>query len=136
LRQRGYLQNIYFNTRCCSLNSNGAKAAAIVVDTDQITASKEITIPSGNAILECNTIKELRNIISPQVQPTPAATSTARATHQSTQVNWGEENTTERTESAPGAQAIEVTTYQEVACIIPAPFILNQIFGGGETQTH
>ena len=24
-----------------------------------------------------------------------------------------------------------MTTYQEVACIIPAPFILNQIFGGG-----
>jgi hypothetical protein len=63
---------------------NEAKAAAIVVDTDQITASTEITIPSGDAILECITIKELRNIENLQVQPTPAATSTARAIHQST----------------------------------------------------
>jgi hypothetical protein len=63
---------------------NGAKAAAIFVDTDQITALKEIMIPSGNAILKCNTIKELRNIENPQIQPTPAATSTARATRQNT----------------------------------------------------
>jgi hypothetical protein len=38
---------------------------AIVVDMDLITASTEIMIPSGNTILECNTIKELRNINNP-----------------------------------------------------------------------
>jgi hypothetical protein len=113
------------------LFGNGAKAVAIIVNTDQITASKEIMIPSGDAILECNTIKKLRNIENPQVQPTPAVTSMARVMRQSTQVNWWEENTTERLESAPGAQAVEMTTYQEVACLILAPFILNQIFGGG-----
>ncbi len=61
------------------LYGNGAKVTAIVVDTDQITASKETMIPSGNTILKCNTIKELRNIRNPQLQPTPAATPTARA---------------------------------------------------------
>ncbi len=117
------------------LFGNGAKATAIVVNTDQITASKEITIPSGDAIHECNTIKELKNIKNPQIQPTPAAAPTARVTCRSTQVNGGEETPTERTESAPGARAVKMTTYQEVACIIPAPFIMNQIFrGGGDTD--
>ncbi len=56
----------------------GAKAAAIVVNMDQITATKEITITFSNAILECNTIKEMKTIKNPQVQPTPPATSTTR----------------------------------------------------------
>jgi hypothetical protein len=53
------------NLKVGCLFGNGAKATAFVVDTDQITASKEITIPSGDAILECNTIKELKNIENP-----------------------------------------------------------------------
>jgi hypothetical protein len=43
----------------CLLGS-GARAISIVVDLDKITKSKEITVPTADAIWECLKINELK----------------------------------------------------------------------------
>jgi hypothetical protein len=42
--------------------------------SDQITKTKEITVPSMNAIWECTSVKELHNLKNPVTAPTATAT--------------------------------------------------------------
>ena len=43
-------------TQLICLLGLGARAISIVVDSDKITKSKEITVPTADAIWECSTI--------------------------------------------------------------------------------
>jgi hypothetical protein len=55
----------------------GARANNIVVDTNQITKSKEITLPTANILWKCSTTNELQNVenqITPSTALTPSAT--------------------------------------------------------------
>jgi hypothetical protein len=44
------------------LFGSGARAYGIVVDSDKITESKEITLPNANVLWECSTINKLENV--------------------------------------------------------------------------
>jgi hypothetical protein len=59
----------------CLLGS-GARANGIVIDTDKITKSKEITLPRANFLWECSTINELANVENKMV-PSPPMTPSA-----------------------------------------------------------
>ena len=96
----------------CLIGSS-ARAVGIVVNSDEITKSKEITIPTAEAIWGCNTINELENVESISTVRRSNRRGTATA----------EENPTPTT-------TVTTMTYKESMCFIPPPFIVKQIFGG------
>ncbi len=58
----------------CLLGS-GARANGIVIDTDKITKSKEITLPRADSLWECSTIIELANVKNKMVPSSPTTPS-------------------------------------------------------------
>jgi len=100
----------------CLIGSS-ARAVGIVVDSDQITKPKEITIPIADAIWGCSTINELEHV---EVSSAPASTvrrSNCRGTATTTEV-------------PTPTVSVETLTYKETMCFIPPPFIVKQIFWG------
>jgi hypothetical protein len=58
----------------CLLGS-GARANGIVINTDKITKSKEITLPRADFLWECSTINELANVKNKMVPSSPTTSS-------------------------------------------------------------
>ena len=50
------------NIKLICLFGLGAQAYGIVVDSDKITESKKIALPTANVLWECSTINELENV--------------------------------------------------------------------------
>jgi hypothetical protein len=50
------------NMKLICLFGSGAQAYGIVVNSDKITESKEITLPTADVLWECSTINELENV--------------------------------------------------------------------------
>ncbi len=53
---------IYPEHKIGCLIGSGAQANPIIVDSDQITSAKEITLPTADAIWNCTTINELKKM--------------------------------------------------------------------------
>jgi hypothetical protein len=53
---------IFPNMKLIFLFGSGARAFGIVIDSDKITESKEITLPTADVLWECSTINELENV--------------------------------------------------------------------------
>ncbi len=53
---------IHPDMKLICLFRSGAQACGIVVDSDKITESKEITLPTTNVLWECSTINELESV--------------------------------------------------------------------------
>jgi hypothetical protein len=62
------------NMKLICLFGSGAQAYGIVIDSDKITESKEITRPTANVLWECSTINELENVKNRPPIMTPATT--------------------------------------------------------------
>jgi hypothetical protein len=107
------------------LFGSGARAIGIVIDSDQITKSKEIKIPTADAIWECSTVNELENVENNNPAPTPAAT--VRRSNRRGGENAPAADTTTPTNNI---YINDTLTYTETMCFIPPPFIVKQIFGG------
>ena len=106
------------------LVGSGPRAIGIVVDSDKITKSKKIKVPTAEAIWGYSTINELENVENCNPISTPAATihrSDCRGG------NATAENTTATTNNI---YIDDTLTYTETMCFIPPPFIVKQIFTG------
>jgi hypothetical protein len=106
------------------LFGSGARAIGIVINSDQITKSKKIKIPTADAIWECSTVNELENVENNNPAPTPAAT--VRRSNRRGEGNTPAADTTTPTNNI---YINDTLTYTEMMCFIPPPFIVKQIFG-------
>jgi hypothetical protein len=96
-----------------------------VVDSDKITESKEITLPTANVLWECSTINELENVENRPPVTTPAATL-CRSGQGRTNANGTGEEEVETVTQVP----FVTLTYSKTMCFVPPPFIVRQIFDG------
>jgi hypothetical protein len=104
--------------------SSGARAIGIVVDSDKIKKSKEIKVPTAEAIWGCSTINEFENVENRNPISTPTATICRSG------CRGGNTTTENTTTSTDNAFIGDTQTYTEKMCFIPPPFIVKQIFGG------
>ncbi len=108
------------NMKLICLFGSGARANGIIVDTNQITKSKEITLPTANILWKCLTINELQNVenhITPSTALTPSATL-----HRSNKRNANRTGGEEVKNATP--VPIATLTYSKTMCFVPRPFIL------------
>jgi hypothetical protein len=96
-----------------------------VLDSDKITESKEITLPTAEVLWECSTINELENVKNQPPVMTPA-TTLCRSGQGRTNANGTGEEEVETVTRVPFA----TLTYSERVCFVPPPFIVKQIFDG------
>jgi hypothetical protein len=102
------------------------KANGIVVDTNQITKSKEVTLPTANILWKYSTINQLQNVenrITPSTALTPSATL-SRSNQRNANRTEGEE--VKNATPVP----IATLTYSKTMCFIPLPFIVKQFYDG------
>jgi hypothetical protein len=90
-----------------------------VVDSDKITESKEITLPTADVLWECSTINELENVENQPPLTTPAVTLCRSGQGRTNANGTGEE------EVKTVTQVLFATlTYSETMCFVPPPFIV------------
>ncbi len=103
------------NMKLICLFGSGARANEIMVDTNQIAKSKEITLPTTNILWECSTINELQNVenqITPSTALTPSATL-CRSNQRNANGTGGEE--VKNATPVP----IATLTYSKMMCFVP-----------------
>ncbi len=63
------------NMKLVCLLGSGARANGIIINTEKITKSKEITLPRADSLWECSTIDELANVKNKMVSSSPTTPS-------------------------------------------------------------
>jgi len=123
-------------TTVACLIGQGAKAFPIVIDSENVATSKEVSVPSDTRIWACKDAIELRELdINAPTNPPPAALSGARTRSQRGAASTEETNNPPDATGTTAAPATGTQKYMAPPVFLPCPSLGSQPSNASRT-TH